>query len=131
MLERLSGRTHMVVSGLCLLTAAWEVVEHEVDERQLPRVDAARLAHHLVHGEWEGRAGGYAIQGRGAALVERIEGDYLNIVGLPAALLVRLLGSASPAPTASASGAPPSASQPRSPRRRRSVMKRCADAVTR
>ena len=54
------------------------------------------LAHHLAHGEWEGRAGGYAIQGRGAALVERIEGDYLNVVGLPAALLVRLLAERFP-----------------------------------
>ncbi len=49
------------------------------------------LAAYVAGGEWEGRAGGYAIQGRGAALVERIEGDYLNVVGLPASLLVRLL----------------------------------------
>ena len=47
-------------------------------------------------GEWQGRAGGYAIQGRGAALVDRIEGDYLNVVGLPAALLVRLLADRFP-----------------------------------
>ena len=46
--------------------------------------------------EWEGRAGGYAIQGRGAALVERVEGDYLNVVGLPAALLVRVLAERFP-----------------------------------
>jgi septum formation protein len=49
------------------------------------------LAAYIATGEWEGRAGGYAIQGKGAALVERVEGDYLNVVGLPASLLVRLL----------------------------------------
>ena len=47
-------------------------------------------------GEWEGRAGAYAVQGLGATLVERIEGDYLNVVGLPAALLVRLLAERFP-----------------------------------
>ena len=54
------------------------------------------LAAYVATGEWEGRAGGYAIQGRGAALVERIEGDYLNVVGLPAALLVRTLAERFP-----------------------------------
>jgi septum formation protein len=91
MLERLSGKTHLVVSGLCLLTPSWEVVEHEVTSVAFRQLTPRELAHHLAHGEWEGRAGGYAIQGRGAALVERIEGDYLNVVGLPAALLVKLL----------------------------------------
>jgi nucleoside triphosphate pyrophosphatase len=52
---------------------------------------ARDLAHYVSSGEWENRAGGYAIQGLGASLVERIEGDYLNVVGLPAALLIRLL----------------------------------------
>ena len=64
-------------------------------ERMLGRL-SGQLAHQLAHGEWEGRAGAYAIQGRGAALVERIEGDYLNVVGLPAALLVRLLAERFP-----------------------------------
>jgi septum formation protein len=45
----------------------------------------------VASGEWRDRAGAYAIQGLGAALVERVEGDYLKVVGLPAALLVRLL----------------------------------------
>jgi septum formation protein len=49
------------------------------------------LSAYIAYGEWEGRAGGYAIQGLGASLVERIMGDYLNVVGLPAALLVRVL----------------------------------------
>lgn len=91
MLEALSGQTHVVMSGLCLLTPGWEVVEHEgtlVTFRELTPRD---LGLYVETGEWEGRAGAYAIQGRGAALVKCIEGDYLNVVGLPAALLVRLL----------------------------------------
>ena len=48
-------------------------------------------SHYVSSREWEGRAGGYAIQGLGASLVTHLEGDYLNVVGLPAALLVRLL----------------------------------------
>jgi septum formation protein len=50
----------------------------------------------VASGEWEGRAGGYAIQGLGAGLVSRIEGDYLNVVGLPAALLIHLLADRLP-----------------------------------
>ncbi len=96
MLGELSGKTHTVVSGLCLLTPAWEVVEHEATSVSFRELTPRELAHHLAHGEWEGRAGGYAIQGRGAALVERIEGDYLNVVGLPAALLVKLLAERFP-----------------------------------
>jgi septum formation protein len=91
MLAALSGRTHVVVSGLCLLTPGWEVVEHESTSVTFRALTPRELAHHLSYGEWEGRAGAYAIQGRGGALVERIEGDYLNVVGLPGALLVRLL----------------------------------------
>jgi septum formation protein len=91
MLERLSGQTHLVVSGLCLVTPAWEVVEHESTRVLFRDLTPRDLAAYVAGGEWEGRAGAYAIQGRGAALVRRIEGDYLNVVGLPAALLVRLL----------------------------------------
>ena len=91
MLDELSGRTHAVVSGLCLLTPGWELVETETTLVTFRDLTARDLAWYVASGEWEGRAGGYAIQRRGAALVERIEGDYLNVVGLPAALLVRLL----------------------------------------
>jgi septum formation protein len=96
MLEALAGRTHHVVSGLCLLTPGWEVVEHETTAVTFRELTPRELATHMAHGEWEGRAGGYAIQGRGAALVARLEGDYLNVVGLPAALLVRLLAERFP-----------------------------------
>ena len=91
MLEELSGKTHVVVSGLCLLTPGWEDVEHEATQVSFRELAPRELGVYVATDEWEGRAGGYAIQGRGAALVESIEGDYLNVVGLPAALLVRLL----------------------------------------
>ena len=96
MLEALSGETHEVVSGLCLLTPGWEIVEHELTRVTFRELTARDLAGYVASGEWEGRAGGYAIQGLGAALVSRIEGDYLNVVGLPAALLVRLLAERLP-----------------------------------
>ena len=91
MLERLSGQTHAVVSGLCLIAPGWELVEHESTLVTFRELTPREIAVHMAHGEWKGRAGAYAIQGRGAALVERIEGDYLNVVGLPGALLIRLL----------------------------------------
>jgi septum formation protein len=91
MLDALGGTTHEVVSGLCLLSPAWEVVEHEVTRVAFRPLTARDIATYVASGEWRDRAGGYAIQGLGAGLVERIEGDYLNVVGLPAALLVRLL----------------------------------------
>jgi nucleoside triphosphate pyrophosphatase len=96
MLEELAGETHVVVSGLCIVTPGWELVEHAETRVTFRELTPRELAHHLTHGEWEGRAGGYAIQGRGAALVEKIEGDYLNVVGLPAALLVRILAERFP-----------------------------------
>jgi septum formation protein len=91
MLEELSGRTHAVVSGLCLKTAAWEVVSAIATRVTFRKLTPRDLATYVASGEWEGRAGAYAIQGRGGALVRRVEGDYLNVVGLPASLLVQLL----------------------------------------
>jgi nucleoside triphosphate pyrophosphatase len=96
MLEALGSETHEVVSGLCLLTPGWAVVEHDVTRVSFRHLTARDLAGYVASGEWEGRAGGYAIQGLGAGLVERVEGDYLNVVGLPAALLVRLLADRIP-----------------------------------
>jgi septum formation protein len=91
MLEALSGRTHAVTSGLCLRTPAWEELHEETTLVAFRTLDPRDLARYVSAGEWEGRAGAYAIQGLGASLVERIEGDFLNVVGLPGALLVRLL----------------------------------------
>jgi septum formation protein len=85
-LTRLSGRTHEVWSGVALndRTAA---VMTRVTFRELGEL----LDWYVAGGEWEGKAGAYAIQGRGAALVERIEGDYTNVVGLPVPALVELM----------------------------------------
>ena len=91
MLAELGGRTHLVVSGLCLITPAGEDVVHDSTRVSFRKLTPRDIAAYVGSGEWEGRAGAYAIQGRGAGLVERLEGDYLNVVGLPAALLVRLL----------------------------------------
>jgi len=96
MLDELSGRTHEVVSGLCLLTPAWEELRHAVTRVSFRTLTPRELGLYVVSGEWQDRAGGYAIQGLGAALVERIEGDYLNVVGLPSALLVDLLAECFP-----------------------------------
>jgi septum formation protein len=91
MLDSLAGRTHEVVSGLALLTDAWEEVHRAVTRVTFRSLTPRDLAAYVTTGEWEGRAGAYAIQGIGASLVERIDGDYLNVVGLPAATLVRVL----------------------------------------
>jgi septum formation protein len=96
LLGTLSGRRHEVVSGLCLLGDGWEAVEHEVTVVAFRTLGARRIDAYVASGEWRNRAGAYAIQGLGASLVEGIEGDYLNVVGLPAALLVRLLAERFP-----------------------------------
>jgi len=91
MLATLAGRTHEVESGLCLRTEEWEELDRAVTLVTFRELTPDDIEVYVASGEWKGRAGGYAIQGFGASLVERIEGDYLNVVGLPAALLLRLL----------------------------------------
>jgi septum formation protein len=93
MLELLSGRTHEVVSGLCLRTPAWEELHLATTRVVFRQLTPRDLGHYLASGEWQNRAGAYAIQGLGASLIDGIEGDYLNVVGLPGALLVRLLAT--------------------------------------
>jgi septum formation protein len=96
MLELLAGRTHEVVSGLCLLGPSWEELHRVVTEVTFRPLGPGEIERYVAAGEWKGRAGAYAIQGLGASLVERISGDYLNVVGLPAGLLVRLLSERFP-----------------------------------
>ncbi len=90
-LRALAGREHQVVTGMCL-------IDPEGGERQatcstavlLQPLNEEILSWYLDGGEWRERAGGYAIQGRGAALVGAIDGDYLNVVGLPVKPLLAL-----------------------------------------
>jgi septum formation protein len=96
MLGELGGRTHSVLSGLCVITDAGERVEHAETRVTFRRLDDDVIAAYVASGEWEGRAGGYAIQGLGGRLVERINGDYLNIVGLPGGLLLDVLAQTAP-----------------------------------
>ena len=89
---RLNGRTHEVVGGIALARRG-EIVATAVEVTRVTfRVsDDATLDWYVGTGEWQGRAGGYAIQGEGRRLVERIDGDYLNVVGLPLERLKELL----------------------------------------
>jgi len=89
-LRALSGRTHGVIGGLCLIGAGRTRTALTRTEVEFRTLDDAMLDWYLDTREWRERAGAYAIQGKGAALVTRIDGDYLNVVGLPVAALLEL-----------------------------------------
>ena len=90
--------------GFACAPPTWEELHARRRPSHLPALSQRDLARYLESGEWEGRAGGYAIQGLGASLVERIDGDYLNVVGLPGARCsCGLLARGFPASTVSAS----------------------------
>jgi septum formation protein len=92
MLPEHARRTQSLQSGHCHITPPPEVVvEHAETLVTFRRLDDSAIDRYAASGEWEGRAGAYAIQGLGGRLVERIEGDYLNVVGLPGALLLDVL----------------------------------------
>jgi septum formation protein len=89
-LRALSGTTHEVVSGLALLLPGEERTALARTAVTFRELHGELLDWYLARGEWRGRAGGYAIQGAGAALVRAVEGDYENVVGLPLASLLDL-----------------------------------------
>jgi septum formation protein len=89
-LRHLSGRTHEVVSGLALVQHGEVRAATEITEVTFRALSDAEIDWYVATGEWQGRAGAYAIQQRGAILVNRIAGDYLNVVGLPVAALLTL-----------------------------------------
>jgi septum formation protein len=90
-LQALSGRTHRVIGGLCVVAEGEERETVEVTEVTFRSLREREIDWYVAGGEWEGKAGGYAIQERGAALVERVEGEFANVVGLSVQGLLRLL----------------------------------------
>jgi septum formation protein len=89
----LSGRAHEVVSGLCLCDGESEFCAHAVTSVTFASLDPAAIDAYVLTDEWRERAGAYAIQGYGSALVSAVDGDYFNVVGLPVALLTEALAA--------------------------------------
>jgi septum formation protein len=90
-LRTLQGRAHEVIGGIAVRDAAGTRSEAVHTTVRFAPATEDELRRHVALGEWRGRAGGYAIQLTGAWLVEAVEGDYLNVVGLPVSALRRLL----------------------------------------
>jgi septum formation protein len=93
MLRLLSGRTHRVITGVALVTARSTEVAAEVTAVRFFTLSDEEIAAYVATGEPMDKAGAYAIQGRAARWIPRIEGDYFNVVGLPIALVSTLLES--------------------------------------
>ncbi len=91
-LRRLSGRRHRVLGAVVVVAPGGRRAERLVATTvSFKRLTAAEIAAYVASGEWHGKAGGYAIQGRAAAFVPRINGSYPNVVGLPLAEALALL----------------------------------------
>ena len=90
-LRRLSGRTHQLVTGVCLLAEGKRDVFHHVTQVTFYPLTEEEIAEYVALGESRGRAGAYGIEGIGVMLVQSIQGDYPNIVGLPVAETIRRL----------------------------------------
>ena len=98
-LENLSGRRHRVYGGIALAVPDMKVrAKVVVTQVQMRRLQRSEIDAYLDSGEWQGKAGGYAIQGRAAAFVPQINGSYSNIVGLPLCETLMLLAAAGMAP---------------------------------
>ena len=91
MLRSLCGHTHQVLTGVCLRDGAAYFLAHETTYVTFQERDDAWIARYVATGEPMDKAGAYAAQGRGSFLLKRIEGDYSNVVGLPLALVGRML----------------------------------------
>jgi septum formation protein len=96
MLRLLSGRTHRVITGIALISATSTQVAAETTAVTFLPLTGDAIAAYIATGEPMDKAGAYAIQGRAARWIPRIEGDYFNVVGLPIALVSSLLDSRLP-----------------------------------
>lgn len=94
MLELLMGRTHQVMTGLCVLTAQESFADVEITQVSFNVIAEAEMVEYLSGPEPMDKAGAYGIQGFAARWIPRIEGDYFNVVGLPIARTVELLAEA-------------------------------------
>ena len=94
----LAGRRHEVFSGLHLCSRERGVTTHTVTGVTFRPLDVGDIARYAACGEWRERAGAYAIQGAGSALVAAVDGDYFNVVGLPVPALVEALAGFSVRP---------------------------------
>jgi len=91
MLRLLSGRTHQVITGVCLVAPGLEQTEAEITEVRFSPVTDAEIAACIATGEPMDKAGAYAIQGLASRWVERIDGCYFNVVGLPVPRVYRMI----------------------------------------
>jgi len=89
MLELLSGRRHEVVTGICLKRGSTSAVDHAVTAVWFAPLTAREIAEYVASGEPMDKAGAYAIQGIASRYIERIEGCYFNVVGLPVSMVYR------------------------------------------
>lgn len=93
MLAALAGRTHRVISAVWLLDAGREQRAVAVSQVRLCALPATAIAAYVATGEWQGKAGGYAIQGRAAAFIEHLSGSYSGVMGLPLCETAALLSA--------------------------------------
>jgi nucleoside triphosphate pyrophosphatase len=91
MLRLLSGREHQVITGVCLVVSAQPSVASETTVVTVSEITEKDIADYVASGEPMDKAGAYAIQGLASRWIPRIEGDYSNVVGLPVALVLRML----------------------------------------
>ena len=93
-LTLLSGRRHQVITGVAVRKGSKVSVRDVMTRVRFKRISDAEMTAYLVSEEWQGKAGGYGIQGRAAALIPSINGSYTNVVGLPLAETAALLAGA-------------------------------------